>query len=1002
MENLESNSANLETSVTFTVTTAQDENDGDYSARDLSLREAIALANDTQGTNTITFDSSLNNATVTLTGGELVITDSVTINGAGNITVDGNNNSRVLQINDGDDATNIDVTLAGLTVTGGNAGNSDTDLGGGIDNQENLTVTESVISGNSAGLGGGISNQGNGNLVLDRSTVDDNSATYSNGGGVLNAANWDREQVIDGSFDRNDATVTITNSTISNNSARFGGNGILNDSLLVVENSTISGNFALDANTENIGGGINDPAFSIIDNTTITNNSADLGSGFSNSSGATTITSSLIAGNANNDDLEERQGDRTPFISGGNNLIGNGDTTNAFVNGVNSDIVGSGNNPIDAKLGNLQDNGGAIFTHALLQDSPAIDTGSNPNNLTTDQRGDGFSRTVGNGTDIGAYEVQDGGEIPTELIVSTLEDEDDGDYSAGDLSLREAIALANSAGDLSLREAIALANSNDTISFASNLSNGTITLTLGELSIDKSLTINGLGANNLTISGNNQSGVFLIDDRDSSQQIDVSINDLTITQGERSNGSFPEINGGGIFNQENLSLTNIALIDNDAGNGGAIYTTGQLDLQNSLIGQNSGGTGAIYNDGGFLSISNTTMTDNGFAGIGAIVNTAGGELKLTNSTITNNNSFDAAVFNGEDSTAAIASTIIAGNSGEIIPERDDIIGTFISNGNNLIGNSNGGNGFDEPTDIVGTADNTIDAKLGDLQDNGGATQTIALLPDSPAIDTGSNPNNLTTDQRGDGFNRTVGNGTDIGAYEVQDINNPPDGEKTIGTDAADTLVGAAGNDTLLSQGGDDLVFGEGGDDFVNGGAGNDLVNGGIGNDDLRGGSNDDRLDGAEGDDSVYGNIGDDTVRGGAGNDFLRGDAGNDLIQGGEGNDTLDGGNDTDILNGGAGDDLIIAGSGDDLITGGSGNDTLTGGSGDDFFFLESGNGEDVITDFVVGSDRFKLTGGLTFGNLNLVDDAANNSVIIQDATDNMAIAIVNNLDVADLTADSFI
>jgi hypothetical protein len=55
--------------------------------------------------------------------------------------------------------------------------------------------------------------------------------------------------------------------------------------------------------------------------------------------------------------------------------------------------------------------------------------------------------------------------------------------------------------------------------------------------------------------------------------------------------------------------------------------------------------------------------------------------------------------------------------------------------------------------------------LGALADNGGQTDTYALLPGSVAIDAGSNPDNLTTDQRGAGFLRTVGAGTDVGAYE---------------------------------------------------------------------------------------------------------------------------------------------------------------------------------------------------------------------------------------------
>ena len=77
------------------------------------------------------------------------------------------------------------------------------------------------------------------------------------------------------------------------------------------------------------------------------------------------------------------------------------------------------------------------------------------------------------------------------LVVSTLEDENDGNFSAGDLSLREAIANAEAGA---------------TITFDPSLSGGTILLDGEELSIDKSLTIDAASANGITINGN--SNVF--------------------------------------------------------------------------------------------------------------------------------------------------------------------------------------------------------------------------------------------------------------------------------------------------------------------------------------------------------------------------------------------------------------------------------------------------------------------------------------------------------------
>jgi hypothetical protein len=66
-----------------------------------------------------------------------------------------------------------------------------------------------------------------------------------------------------------------------------------------------------------------------------------------------------------------------------------------------------------------------------------------------------------------------------------------------------------------------------------------------------------------------------------------------------------------------------------------------------------------------------------------------------------------------------------------------------------------------PDTIIG-----VDPLLAALANNGGPTRTHALLPGSPAIDAGSNPQGLTFDQRGAGFPRTLGEATDIGAFEV--------------------------------------------------------------------------------------------------------------------------------------------------------------------------------------------------------------------------------------------
>jgi hypothetical protein len=123
----------------------------------------------------------------------------------------------------------------------------------------------------------------------------------------------------------------------------------------------------------------------------------------------------------------------------------------------------------------------------------------------------------------------------------------------------------------------------------------------------------------------------------------------------------------------------------------------------------------------------------------------------------------------------LQSTIVARNSAPIEP---DVLGDFTSSGHNLIGNTSGGNGW-VASDQLNT-DPLFELDLSNrpmLKNNGGATQTIALLCGSPAIDRGKNLLALTTDQRGVGFARTFddaavanasgGDSTDIGSFEAQ-------------------------------------------------------------------------------------------------------------------------------------------------------------------------------------------------------------------------------------------
>jgi hypothetical protein len=143
-----------------------------------------------------------------------------------------------------------------------------------------------------------------------------------------------------------------------------------------------------------------------------------------------------------------------------------------------------------------------------------------------------------------------------------------------------------------------------------------------------------------------------------------------------------------------------------------------------------------------------------------IFNSNNSSVNISNSTISGNSATEGAGVFNLAGTVNAKNTIIAGNTAPNLP---DLGGTLTSQGYNLIGN---------PSTAIISGDITgnilnVDAKLGPLQDNGGATQTIALLPGSPAINAGD-PNFAPppeTDQRGTGFARIRVGRIDIGAFE---------------------------------------------------------------------------------------------------------------------------------------------------------------------------------------------------------------------------------------------
>lgn len=302
--------------------------------------------------------------------------------------------------------------------------------GGGIWNKGRLKIQNSTVSGNSIqafsgtresfGNGGGIYST-DGTVTIEKSLIIDNHALNSYyGGGIYNKngnltvesttisgnTTFGRRARGGGIFHYQGGNLIVDGSTISGNYAFYDGGGIHTEASTTIQNSTISGN-----STGN-GGGITiwnrDSNTLAIRNSTITRNTARYSGGgiYYGGSSILEVSSSIISGNkalyyAGDSDFSGRSFFTTTAVNSlGNNLVGTGQAISAF--NQPGDITGI----TDPGLESLADNGGPTQTHALRPDSLAIDAGSNPDKLATDQRGLGFSRVINGQADIGAFEVQ--------------------------------------------------------------------------------------------------------------------------------------------------------------------------------------------------------------------------------------------------------------------------------------------------------------------------------------------------------------------------------------------------------------------------------------------------------------------------------------------------------------------------------------------------------------------------------------------------------------------
>ncbi len=981
---------------TFTVTSLADSGSG-------SLRQAILDANSNAGDDEIVFQSGLN-GTISLTSGQMMISETVEItgNGAANSIIDAQGASRIFEISSGA------VSLTGLTfqngqTTANNVNYADnTNNGGAIKSLSSgtLTISGSTLSGN-ATLGGGAHGgaifSDTGAIVINESVLSGNRTTGDGAyGGALFCRSGEvtiTRSTLSGNLTEGassdggaifiaNGSVSIKQSTLSANSTTDvfadGGAVFARNNSVVLSQSTISGN-SVQGNGSQGGAIFSGYGTVTVSQSTLTLNSStqNAGGGIFSNSGSISIRNSIVAGNTDNGTAPDVQrslnvGDTLTVES---SLIGRNNGTAFTTTGlINPDVNGNwigGNTPgtaVSPMLAALADNGSSTMTHALLENSPAFNAGSsllavdvldNDAPLTTDQRGAGFSRFQFGRPDMGAFE-------------STTLDSPDGTTSG------DAFVLTYSSTSTTGNVVVTIST------------NGGPVRELGTFPMSALLNLDGKGGS------------------DSARVVGTSMSD-TIVVG----------NSGLTVNGASLVFSSI---ENRTLAGAAGDDEYRFDADASLglftLDESSGGTDT-------LSFSSTTTS-------GVTVKLAVGGTQIVNTNLS------LALGSGPTFENVTGGTM-----------NDTLVGNSLSNvlrGNGGHDTVNGAAGSDTLIGGAGddlyvfaaAASNEIDA-VTELPSQGTDTLSFSALTTDVVLKL-----NLTTPQTVH-TNRTV----------------------TLSSGSAfENATGGSGNDTLAGNALVNILRGNAGNDSLNGATGSDSLFGGIGDDlyafgaaapgevdvvaelpsqgtdtltfsslttgvamrlnlstpqivhtnrtiTLSSGSAFENVTGGSGNDTFVGNSLANVLRGNAGNDALNGAAGNDTLFGGTDNDLYTFGvatsaeadvvgevpshgtdtltfsslsadvslklslttaqvvhsNRTLSLSSGTAFENVIGGSGNDMLIGNSLRNDLRGLSGNDILI---GHGED--DQLLGGAGRDILIGGLGI------------DLIVGDSGDDIAIA----------------